>query len=1050
MHAIGIWSDFEDYKSFGLLKKYAETSVCLSKDWVLAGSPAEGFSIFRHPYTSVPRSFAFTEDILEVSCNLGMALLLTSSGEIWLWGEDTTKSNLFAQEGLFKTETPVKMPKTSTNAIVSASLGNSHAGMVCSEGFLYTWGKGNNGELGYKSITSSPPSRVESANIFKAKQVICGRNYTGICTQGGFLYIFGSGIDCECGGNSGYPYTIPALEEYYVKSAYSSPFGIVVLTDAGKLYIVKGCLCLTYLRANKTIQSVATCSEGVCGLTRDKSFIYAWTQEREKEWRVTMYKLDAGGVSSLVSGLGTCVALLGDNIGRFPGRLMNGNYSPDPSPHTNKNTDRKSFEQLLGFYDFEAKTSQNTVNKEEGSKILVGTLEKIIGNAFRKIKVYAYLQLVYKKAYASTFTPSIIGKVLQRINVLDKSYAFEMIYKSAKMRNIQKESGNVCNSGAKIIMQVLEYAMKHIFHKVHTCNSSSFYIRKQRLIHGIHLLKQIEECRAYRVILRILKYSDKDSYLKVCLILIQKKFLNKILRRIIEPIFVSNNQNTIKINPFIFSKNMIEKNEFYRAKRYFKVWYQVKSSNNRRLQNEKLNAILMVTVKLGKLVRNKYITLFNILVPSRRIHQLKYGLYFLLSCISKIQSKNKSYSFNSILRQKSTPNHIETLAEILRLLIRPTISSSFQRIQLFSINKRNQSLIKFILMLQAIQEKIKYRQIIRGYNSFKRIIFNKSITYDCGSEKSFSIKSLLTVLIPSPNSPPSFEQSEIVCMSSRTYDTPSTERRSSLHSFQQNLVKKFSDKISNESKSSIVHKPKIISTKKGKQKEGVNDKRFAYAEALKERQKRKVSSKTVQEPSISSLYKKPVINSLLRKDEFDPKSWRAMKYRKASSSLEPVLSKILWCRKIFSFNKLKFFLRQARDHAVLMKKIVSLEIPEGHHKKSGCVTQRDMQGSEALKRNGKGLFIDLSKRNRAFSGEDSHLICDSPIESPISVVKEDLFPSPSYSGEPETGGLLEQLTLPPNSWKVKLYSLGFVKISRTIRVIIKKQIFRNYLARIKN
>ena len=221
----------------------------------------------------MPSFNPFHQKISEICCNSGMALLLTSNGEVWLYGEDLTESNLFCLEGIYKSSVPIKI-QISNTFVASASMSSHHAGIVCSEGSLYTWGKGENGELGYESNKESVPTRVENANIFKSKQVICGTNYTGICTQGGFLYIFGFGEQCECGGINGYPYTIPALEEYYVVKAYSSIFGIVVLTDTEKCYISNGCLCLTNLRANKKIEYIATCEQGICGLTKDKKVLY--------------------------------------------------------------------------------------------------------------------------------------------------------------------------------------------------------------------------------------------------------------------------------------------------------------------------------------------------------------------------------------------------------------------------------------------------------------------------------------------------------------------------------------------------------------------------------------------------------------------------------------------------------------------------------------------------------------------------------------------------------------------------------------------------------
>lgn len=1024
MNSVGIWTDYEDYKSLALPKNSRIALLGLSRDWALASTSEKAFYVFKQPYKVVPDSFSFHESISEISCNLGMALFLSTLGDVWLWGEDLTKSGLFGQENLFKTLVPMKMPKIANEIIVSASIGSTHAGMVCTEGFLYTWGRCASGELGAKSVVV--PERVESANIFKAKQVVCGENYTGICTQGGFLYIFGPEVKCECGGNTGCPYTVPALEEYYVKKAYSSPFGIVVLTDAGKCYLVKGCLCLTYLRANKVIDCLATSNEGICGMTKEKTLMFVWTKAKEKEWKVNMYKISLSNVQNLISGLGNSIALIGNELNRFPGMLMSMNDSAEPSP--THHLDRKSFEQLLGFYDFGGQTSQKNVKREEACKMIVGTLGKTIGNAFRKVKVYSYLQWVYKKAYASTFTPSIIGKVLQRINLLNKSFAFEMVFKCAKLKRVDKKPDSAAEKSAKKVLRVLEGVMKKVFFRVKECEETVEGKRRKRYLKGWKKMEKVLKTRNFRVFLKLMYGSDMEKYLKISGSSFQYKLLNSFFNPCLSKIVNYLDRSAPSINPFVFCKNIIEKHEFYKVKKYFSLWVSLKDFYNRRLQNAKLNSVLILAVKVGKLVKKKYRTLFNILAPVRRNYQLKYGLYFLLTCMCKIQSKNKSYSFNSILRQKNSPKVIETIVEILKTLAKARVSSCFHTVKMFSINQKNKSLIKFILMLQAIQEKIKYRQIIRGYNSFKRSIFNKSMTFDYGSEKSFSMRSMLNGLKFSPDSPPGLDLGEMTHRSLCETSSVTSERRASLHSFQQVLVKKITNKLSNESKSGQVASKLRIVGKKGKGAESTQEKRNAYVEMLKERQKKKMQAKPLVDNSQLFAVKKPNLTKSTRAG-FDPQSWKAMKYRNGSMSLESVLSKILCSRKVFPFNKLKFFIKQGKDLQISLHKFENdLKIP-----------QKSVESTNKSRK----LMIFTKKEDLERAKVDQ--VCESPIESPILEVREIFSARILSPQEPDTAMIIAHLTSPPSSWKVKLYSLGLAKLSRTLRLLVTKKIFQRYL-----
>lgn len=60
-----------------------------------------------------------------------------------------------------------------------------------SEGEVYTWGTGTNGELGCEKTSKPVPRLVDSARIFTVKQVDCAATSTAICTGGGYVYIYG-------------------------------------------------------------------------------------------------------------------------------------------------------------------------------------------------------------------------------------------------------------------------------------------------------------------------------------------------------------------------------------------------------------------------------------------------------------------------------------------------------------------------------------------------------------------------------------------------------------------------------------------------------------------------------------------------------------------------------------------------------------------------------------------------------------------------------------------------------------------------------------------
>lgn len=1010
MYSIGIWSEFDDFEALKLPKHAGLKCIGMSKNWVIGTTSDQDLLIFRDPFIASPKPISFPETVSEISCNQGMALLLTCQGCIWLIGEDLTKSNLFAIEGLNKSETPIKMESVINNFAVSASIGSSHAGMVSAEGFLYTWGKGENGELGNKRVKSCMPTRVENGNIFKSRQVICADKYTGIVTQGGFLYVYGKSRDCICGGLSGYPFTVPELEDHYVKKAYSSAFGIVVLTEAGKVYIVLGCQCIVSLRASHKIEDVATCLTGICGLTRDRKSIYAWESVRgdgsnEEVWGFSRFKVIHCEIEALVSGWGGSVVLAANELKVMSLSKCGGSHSPDGSPLVGFDNDRTSFEQLFGSIDFGIQITKESIRKEECCKTLALMLSRCLAEPFRKIKEFSYLQWVYKRAYASTFTPNILGKIIQRINVLDKSLAFSSIFQYAKSN------------------------------KSHTPPKTP-----------ISLITKVMNTKLRKDFLNLMKKGYKGLYYKLIAKFTSRLVLHSRLIMYFEQLIPFLKYIKNKTNPFQFALKITERQNKSKLLKSFQLWNTItyKFSKKNMLNSEKLNSALWICVKLNKILKKTYRLSFSALSQFKNNNQIKYGLFFLCSCISKLQNKQKSYTFNSILRQKARPMGVENIVEVLKLLIRSRCSNCFSSLKFYCINMKNKSIIRFILMLQGIQEKVRYRQVIRGYNCFRTNSFNRSLLLDFGSDRSFNMRSMCKMLVTPPSESPTLELT--LPMTERsTYEASSlnTERRSSAHNFQQILVKKVTDRLANESKSSIVKSKNLTD----RAKLNGNDRRLAYYESIKERQKKKPQSKNLKEPTTSSqnITRKPSLTTTSIKQHtksliIDQSALKTSKYRTSLLSLEKTLSKLTTIRLRMPFNKIRFYIKN------LTQNLKSQSIKSTEDKAIHRSTCNIFQTNELNKRK---LSIETGKnqnQSQKYGIKIGGNVYDSPIESPIPIRGEDNFNN--FSLIPPPTPSMDLITIhpkpmqsSPSTWKVKLYALGLNKFARTFKLLVGKRLF---------
>jgi alpha-tubulin suppressor-like RCC1 family protein len=82
--------------------------------------------------------------------------------------------------------------------VVDFSAGEEHSALLSEKGEVFTWGYGNDGQLGHKERTNltQPKKLTFDKPISK---VICGGGHTGIITEDNTLYLFGRGRDGQLG-----------------------------------------------------------------------------------------------------------------------------------------------------------------------------------------------------------------------------------------------------------------------------------------------------------------------------------------------------------------------------------------------------------------------------------------------------------------------------------------------------------------------------------------------------------------------------------------------------------------------------------------------------------------------------------------------------------------------------------------------------------------------------------------------------------------------------------------------------------------------------------
>ena len=526
MNSIILWENLKNLKELKIAAKSSVQDLCISEDWAMIVTSNGVFHQTLRSSSSIPKPINLKYSITSLSCNRSMCLFLSNKGEIWVWGNDIEKYGIFGKDTLFASDIPIKMESLASHSMISMSLGASHAAAVCSSGLLYTWGTGKLGELGEISSTRSLPQPVNSANIFKSRQVICGEKYTAICTEAGFVYIYGRGKKCnKCGGAHGFPYTIDSLQNSFLEKIWSWGEAIVSLSETGKCFVIGGCKCVEILAAEDKIHQIAVCSEGIVGLGEDNNTLYMWVK-RGNQWEGLMHLVKKGNVEDIRSGLGGSVGIVGNGLKlarleEVKSRKIS--ISDDVSMIEER---RKSFDEILDSYG--VKNGLENLNPRPMYKALEKCLNGVKLITFNQIKMKTYSNDVYKTIYDSMRLPIVIIRAMGRIELLLKldslvalkgnhengmmekkkdecfrcclTSAYHMWKQAAKNTNYKKIQGAVVKIINDKLTKIFEKSKKFAFSSLH--------------LHGIRNLARSTERlqKRHKALIKLLLITSKVQY----------------------------------------------------------------------------------------------------------------------------------------------------------------------------------------------------------------------------------------------------------------------------------------------------------------------------------------------------------------------------------------------------------------------------------------------------------------------------------------------------------------------------------------------------------
>uniref|UniRef100_A0A7S4HU11 RCC1-like domain-containing protein n=1 Tax=Vannella robusta TaxID=1487602 RepID=A0A7S4HU11_9EUKA len=161
-------------------------------------------------------------DIMSIAAGVDTSAAITLNGELYLWG-----SNEYQQLGVGSKEEVEIIPKQVKALegvrIKSVHLGGMHTIAMDKEQNIYGWGCNISGQLGLNQQTEFPsPQLIPSLQDKKISQISCSLYHTACVSDLGVAYTFGQGQEGQLGheekGDEYLPRSVDMLKGKFVKS----------------------------------------------------------------------------------------------------------------------------------------------------------------------------------------------------------------------------------------------------------------------------------------------------------------------------------------------------------------------------------------------------------------------------------------------------------------------------------------------------------------------------------------------------------------------------------------------------------------------------------------------------------------------------------------------------------------------------------------------------------------------------------------------------------------------------------------------------------------
>lgn len=158
----------------------------------------------------IPSPVHITEKVCRISCGSDFAGCISEKGRLYTWGRGNNGNLGHGSTDSYPKPTIVQA--LSDHIMITLSCGSKHMCAITSNFRIYSWGNGGHGRLGHGDTTgTATPKLIEGLSNENIMQVSCGDSHTSAVSTLGVVYSWGCGSYGRLGQGSEGDIFIPSI-----------------------------------------------------------------------------------------------------------------------------------------------------------------------------------------------------------------------------------------------------------------------------------------------------------------------------------------------------------------------------------------------------------------------------------------------------------------------------------------------------------------------------------------------------------------------------------------------------------------------------------------------------------------------------------------------------------------------------------------------------------------------------------------------------------------------------------------------------------------------